>query len=157
MLAPYIESGMTVLEVGPAMGFFTIPMAVLVGDGGCVIAADLQPKMLAGLRRRATATCRENIIFHQCRADSLCLEECRQQVDFTLIFWMLHEVPDAPRLIKEVYETMLPRGRLLFVEPWLHVRRAAYDRNVETIEKTGFDVVGRPEIAFSFSTLFCKR
>jgi hypothetical protein len=52
---------------------------------------------------------------------------------------------------------MLPGGRLLFVEPWLHVSRAAYDRNVETIEKTGFDVAGRPEIAFSFSTLFCRR
>jgi ubiquinone/menaquinone biosynthesis C-methylase UbiE len=148
---------MTVLEVGPAMGFFTIPMAALAGDGGCVIAADLQPKMLAGLRRRAAAACRENIIFHQCRADSLCLEERRQQAGFALIFWMLHEVPDAPRLIREVYETMLPGGRLLCVEPWLHVSRAAYDRNVETIEKTGFDVAGRPKIAFSFSTLFCRR
>jgi ubiquinone/menaquinone biosynthesis C-methylase UbiE len=157
MLAPYIESGMTVLEVGPAMGFFTIPMAGLVGDGGCVIAADLQAKMLAGLKRRAAAACRENIIFHQCRVDSLCLEERRQQADFTLIFWMLHEVPDAPRLVREVHETMVSGGRLLFAEPWLHVSRAAYDRNVETIEKAGFDVVGRPEIVFSFSTLFCKR
>jgi ubiquinone/menaquinone biosynthesis C-methylase UbiE len=156
MLTSYIESGMTVLEVGPAMGFFTIPMAVLVGDGGCVIAADLQAKMLAGLKRRAALARRENIIFHQCRVDSLCLEERRQQVDFTLIFWMLHEVPDAPRLIEEVHETMLPGGRLLFAEPCLHVSRAAYERNVETIEKTGFNVAGRPKIAFSRSTLFCK-
>jgi ubiquinone/menaquinone biosynthesis C-methylase UbiE len=148
---------MTVLEVGPAMGFFTIPMAGIVGDGGRVIAADLQAKMLAGLRRRAAAACRENIIFHQCAADSLCLEEHHQQADFTLIFWMLHEVPDAPRLIREVHGAMVPGGRLLFAEPWLHVSRAAYDRNVETIEKTGFDVAGKPEIAFSFSTLFCKQ
>ncbi|MFC1971060.1 class I SAM-dependent methyltransferase [Chloroflexota bacterium] len=44
--------GWTVLDVGPGMGYFTIPLAKLVGDTGKVIAADLQQKMLDGILKR---------------------------------------------------------------------------------------------------------
>ena len=53
ILRPYIKPGWTVLDVGPGMGYFTIPMARLVGDTGKVIAADVQQKMLDGLDHRA--------------------------------------------------------------------------------------------------------
>jgi len=53
ILSPYVREGMTVLEPGPGMGFFTIPLAHLVGTSGRVVAVDLQPKMLAALKRRA--------------------------------------------------------------------------------------------------------
>lgn len=43
---------MTVLEPGPGMGFFTLALARLVGPSGKVIALDLQPKMIAALKRR---------------------------------------------------------------------------------------------------------
>jgi tRNA A58 N-methylase Trm61 len=35
------------------MGFFTLELARLVGSSGRVIAVDVQPQMIAGLRRRA--------------------------------------------------------------------------------------------------------
>jgi ubiquinone/menaquinone biosynthesis C-methylase UbiE len=35
------------------MGFFTIELARMVGPTGRVIAVDIQPKMLQGLKRRA--------------------------------------------------------------------------------------------------------
>ena len=44
-----MAEGMTVLDVGCGMGFFSIGLAKLVGDKGCVIAADVQPKMLSVL------------------------------------------------------------------------------------------------------------
>ena len=53
ILKPFVREGMTVLEPGPGMGFFTIPLARLVGASGRVVAVDLQPKMIAGLKRRA--------------------------------------------------------------------------------------------------------
>ena len=54
LLAPFVRKGMTVVEPGPGMGFFTIPLARMIGPSGRVIAVDIQPKMLASLDRRAT-------------------------------------------------------------------------------------------------------
>src|SRR5271157_3136661 len=52
LLSPYVRAGMTVLEPGPGMGFFTLDLARLVGPGGHVVAVDIQPKMLSSLQRR---------------------------------------------------------------------------------------------------------
>ena len=53
LLAPYVREGMTVLEPGPGMGFFTLEIARLVGPSGRVVAVDIQPRMLSSLKRRA--------------------------------------------------------------------------------------------------------
>ena len=41
------------MDVGCGMGYFSLPLARLTGESGHVIAADLQERMLEGLRRRA--------------------------------------------------------------------------------------------------------
>lgn len=53
ILAPFVSEGMTVLEPGPGMGFFTLELARAVGPKGRVVAVDVQAKMLAALERRA--------------------------------------------------------------------------------------------------------
>src|SRR5689334_22447611 len=54
ILTPYVHSGMTVLEPGPGMGFFTLELARLVGPEGRVVAVDIQPRMISALTRRAS-------------------------------------------------------------------------------------------------------
>lgn len=46
ILSPYIKEGMTVLDLGCGPGFFSVPMAKMVGKSGRVIACDLQEGML---------------------------------------------------------------------------------------------------------------
>lgn len=46
MLKPFVRVGMTVVEPGPGMGFFTLELARLVGPEGRVIAVDVQPQMI---------------------------------------------------------------------------------------------------------------
>lgn len=53
IVAPYVRAGMTVLEPGPGMGFFMLELARLAGHSGRVVAVDVQPRMIAWLRRRA--------------------------------------------------------------------------------------------------------
>src|SRR5512145_1906979 len=53
ILAELVAPGDTVLDVGCGIGYFSLGLAQLVGETGQVIAADLQPEMLAGLRQRA--------------------------------------------------------------------------------------------------------
>src|SRR5215475_14588300 len=52
ILEPHIRAGMTVLEPGPGMGFFTLEIAKLVGSSGRVVAVDVEPQMIEGLKRR---------------------------------------------------------------------------------------------------------
>jgi ubiquinone/menaquinone biosynthesis C-methylase UbiE len=93
MLGSYVAKGMTVLDIGCGMGFFSIGLAKLVGDKGCVIAADVQPKMLSVLEKRAEKVGVLNRIrIHRCEPDKLGVETT---VDFILVFWMVHEVPDT--------------------------------------------------------------
>ncbi len=56
ILAPYLKAGQTMLDVGCGMGYFTIPAARLLGEGGRIIAADMQQEMLDGGLRRFIET-----------------------------------------------------------------------------------------------------
>jgi predicted methyltransferase len=41
ILSPLVSEGMTVVEPGPGMGFFTFELAKLIGPSGRVIAVDI--------------------------------------------------------------------------------------------------------------------
>ena len=53
LLRSWIAPGQTAIDIGCGMGYFTLPMARLVGNSGRVIAVDLQAQMLDRLQRRA--------------------------------------------------------------------------------------------------------
>ena len=100
ILGPDVKQGGTALDIGPGMGYFTIPLAKLVGNNGKVIAVDLQQKMLDGVRHRALkAGVQDRIELHLSSADSIGISE---PIDFCLTFWMVHEVPDRARFINEI-------------------------------------------------------
>lgn len=76
ILAPHVRTGMRVLDVGYAMGFFSLPMARLVGPNGRVVCVDLQQKMLDSLTRRARrAQVLDRIEVRRCGTDSLSIED----------------------------------------------------------------------------------
>ncbi|MBN1983026.1 MAG: class I SAM-dependent methyltransferase [Chitinivibrionales bacterium] len=52
ILKPFVREGFHVLEVGPGMGFFTLPLAAMVGPRGKIIAVDIQNHMVNELARR---------------------------------------------------------------------------------------------------------
>ena len=51
ILSPCINPGSTVIDVGAGMGYFSIPLARLVGPGGHVTAIDIQAIILRTNRR----------------------------------------------------------------------------------------------------------
>ena len=53
ILKPHVREGMNVLDVGCGMGFFSLPIARLVGETGRVVCVDLQARMIKGLLRRS--------------------------------------------------------------------------------------------------------
>ncbi|MFZ2036413.1 MAG: class I SAM-dependent methyltransferase [Dehalococcoidales bacterium] len=154
ILRPYIKPGWTALDVGPGMGYFTITMAKLVGNSGKVIAADLQPQMLAGVRRRAVkAGLQDRIILHQSTADSLGISE---PADFCLTFWMVHEVPNRAHFINEIAAALKPGGLWLISEPEFHVSKANFTQTLELAKTAGLSVIERPKIFMSNAVLLKK-
>ena len=51
MLRPYIKKGWMVMDVGPGMGYFTIPWRVSSAMSGRVIAVDIEQQMLDGVHK----------------------------------------------------------------------------------------------------------
>jgi 2-polyprenyl-3-methyl-5-hydroxy-6-metoxy-1,4-benzoquinol methylase len=154
ILRPYIKPGWTVLDVGPGIGYFTIPLARLVGGSGKVIAVDLQKEMLEGIRRRALkAGVLNRIELRQTIPETIGINE---RLDFCLAFWMVHEVPDKPRFLSEISARLKPGGLLLLVEPNLHVSRIKYIETLQMAKNTGLNVMEEPHIFFSSSALLQK-
>ena len=157
ILTPYIRPNMTVLDFGSAMGFFSLPMAQMVGSGGKVICVDLQPKMLAVLTRRAArAGVSDRIETHACAPDSLRLEGRDDSLDFALAFAALHEVPDQTRCLRELYQLLKAGAPLLLAEPKEHVTAAEFDQSVADAEEIGFIPAERPHIRWSRAILLAK-
>ena len=141
LLAPHVTPGMTVLEPGCGMGYFTLDLARLVGPSGRVVAVDLQEKMLAGLRRRAARTgLLERIDARRAEEGSMGLDDLAGRVDFALLFAMVHEVPDARRFFAEVAAALKPGGVVLFAEPRGHVSASDMDRSLDLAREAGLHV-----------------
>lgn len=154
ILEPYVREGMTVMDIGCGMGFFSIGMADLVGETGSVIAVDLQPKMLEITARRAKKRGFENrITTHRCQPDEIGIKDA---VDFILVFWMAHEVPDKKAFFRQLEAVLLPAGKLLMAEPKMHVSNTYFQKMVEKAKVLGLKSADQPPIRFSHSVVFEK-
>ena len=157
ILSGYVCEGMTVLEVGPGMGYFSIPLARMVGPRGKVICVDMQEKMLAVLRKRAAkAGVSDRIKTHLCTQNSLQLEKFAEAVDFALAFAVVHEVPDCVKLFQEIAAALKPRARLLVAEPRGHVKDQDFVDTLRVAGQSGFRTAGEPQIARSHAALLEK-
>jgi SAM-dependent methyltransferase len=154
LLAPYVQPGMTVLEPGPGMGFFTLELARLAGAAGRVIAVDIQPRMLDRLRRRAAkAGFLDRLDARLATPDSLGLADLAGAVDFTLAFAMVHETPSAAGFFREVALASKPAARLLLAEPSGHVTASLFDAQLQAARDAGFTLVGSPTVRGSHAAL----
>jgi ubiquinone/menaquinone biosynthesis C-methylase UbiE len=157
ILSPYIHAGMTVLDVGSAMGFFTIPLAHLVGPKGKVIAVDMQEKMLKGLANRAAKAGVTDVIdSHLSLANSLGLPEYAGKIDFALTFAVVHEMPDANQLFSELAILLKSGGTILLAEPTGHVDAPAFAKTLAKAQEQGFILSDQPNISRSHTALLKK-
>jgi SAM-dependent methyltransferase len=154
IVKPYVQEGMTVLDVGCGPGFFSMDVAELVGESGRVIAADLQDGMLRKLRNKIRGTeLEKRITLHKCEKDKIGVTAA---VDFVLVFYMFHEVPDQKAFLDELGLILKPGGRVLIVEPPFHVSTSAFAEMVGNAGNAGFELVERPNVFFGKTAVLKK-
>lgn len=157
ILSPYVREGMTVLEPGPGMGFFTLELARLVGPAGRVIAVDIQRKMLDKLQRRAAKRrLWERVEVRLVEKGSMALNDLKEKIDFAVAFAVVHEMPSASAFFREIAETLKPGASLLFAEPRGHVKIPQFEAELKAAEDAGLAVLERPSIRRSHTVLLGK-
>ena len=138
ILGPFVQEGMTVLEPGCGMGYFTLPLARMVGPKGRIVAVEIQQKMLSALERRARKEgVLDRIDLRQIGPKGLGVEDLSGTVDFAVALHMVHEVPDQASFFNEIRKALKSGGKLLIVEPKGHVSQAQFDQTVAIAEKIG--------------------
>jgi ubiquinone/menaquinone biosynthesis C-methylase UbiE len=154
ILRPYIEEGMTVLDIGCGPGFFSIDVAQMVGRSGQVIASDVQEGMLRKLREKIQGTeLEERITLHQCEENKVGVSV---NVDFVLAFYVVHEVPNPKQFFKEIKSILKPNGQVLIVEPPLRVSKKAFEETIRKARDAGLKPVEGPRVLFSKTVILKK-
>jgi ubiquinone/menaquinone biosynthesis C-methylase UbiE len=139
MLGGFVSEGMTVLEPGCGMGYFTLPLARMVGSGGRVVSVDIQEKMMSKLRKRAQkAGLSERIDIRLAGSDTLGVDDMEETVDFVPAIHVVHEIPDRTAFFTEIINVLKPGGKLLVIEPKGHVSKEAFEQTVAQAKAVGF-------------------
>jgi len=151
ILKPFIHEGMTVLDLGCGPGFFSTEIAKMLKDSGKVIAADLQEGMLEQVNKKIKGTALEQrIVLHKCQEDTIGVTE---NVDFILVFYMIHEVPNQLNLLKELKSILKPDGKIYIIEPKFHVSKKSFEEMINKTKDIGFEIVDRPKVFISRTVL----
>ena len=157
IVGPYCREGMRVLEIGPGMGFFTLPMARMVGPAGKIYCVDIQKQMLDSLGRRADKSGLAGRI--ECRlaaAGPPVTDDLAGTIDLAIAIAVVHEVPDAAALFREIHSCLRENGKALVAEPRKRVTEHEFGRTMSIAIETGFALSDTPEIKGFRSTLLAR-
>ena len=154
---PFVHEGMIVLEPGCAMGFFTLPLARMVGPTGRVVALDTQPKMLSVLERRARrAGIRDRLDIREVGNEGLGIGDLSGRVDFCAVIHVVHEVSDQGAFFADLAQAQRSGGRLLIVEPKGHVTMSEFELSITCAEEAGFQPDESPAVSGDLKALLVK-
>jgi predicted methyltransferase len=111
-----IKSGMTVADIGAGSGYYVVRLSPIVGPHGRIIAQDVVPEYLRGLRSRVHDLGLQNVVIslgepHDPRlpADSL---------DIAIMVHMYHEIAQPYALLYNLVPALKPGARVGIVDAY---------------------------------------
>eukprot|EP00727_Mastigamoeba_balamuthi_P001276 m51a1_g11145 hypothetical protein (1274) ;mRNA; r:208090-219161 len=158
LLRRCVSPGMSCADLGCGHGANTIAMALLVGDSGRVRSLDVQQRMLDRTRSRVDASglgqrVQTVLVGRQGIAEAL---GGPASLDVALLSCVLHEIPDCRGALSDVYSSLRPGGRMILIEPPVHVPASLLAVEAATAVEVGFRGVERVPAGLFNALLFTK-
>jgi len=107
-------------------------------------------------RRLARAGLEGTVDVRQAEPDRLGIDDVAGKVDLVVALYVGHELPAPAAFFAEVARALKPGGALLFVEPPLHVSRAAFESSLALAQRARLVVTGRPRIGPNKTALLAR-
>ncbi len=150
-----IKPGMTVLEVGPGNGRYTLAAARQVGAAGKLITIDIEPKMIERVEAKIQAEGVENIEARV--ADVYALPFGDAAFDLIYMIAVIGEIPDALKAMREFRRVLAPTGTLVFSELLLDPDYPRARMLIRKAEAAGFRLKKKVGSFFYYTLTFEKK
>jgi SAM-dependent methyltransferase len=109
-----VRRGQRILEIGPGIGAYTVPVARALGDQGTLDVFDIQQEMLDHTMRTAARRGLGNLRPALGSAEQLPYED--DTFDAVFMVTVLGEINDQAPALREMRRVLKPRGRLVVGE-----------------------------------------
>jgi len=111
-----IEAGEIVADIGCHQGYMTVKLAKTVGENGKVYGVDVNQTQLNNLKSNLEERDLSEVVI-VVKGDYDDPKLPVNKLDAVLIIDAYHEMDDYEEILKHVYASLKPRGRLVLVEP----------------------------------------
>jgi len=126
MLSSHLKPGMTVLELGCGVGYFTQELA---RSGADVVAIDVSPELLEMARGNCSAP---NVQYEIENAYALSYDDA--VFDSVVGSSVLHHL-EIEKALRDIYRVLQPAGAIYFTEPNMLNPQIAIQKNVPWIKR----------------------
>ena len=109
-----IKAGQTVADIGAGSGYYSVLLAGAVGPTGRVFATDIQPEMLAIIKRKLDALPIPQIQLVLGTPTETRLPDA--SIDLALMVDVYHELSEPQVFLRSVKRALKPGGRLVLLE-----------------------------------------
>lgn len=109
-----VKPGMTVCDMGCGNGFYALQMAKMVGEEGTVLGVDIQPEMLALLKKRAAEREIKNV--KPVLGTLIDPKLPDGKVDIILCADVYHEFSHPEHMLSAMRKSLSPKGVVVMLE-----------------------------------------
>jgi len=150
-----VREGMRVLEVGPGSGLFTLEASQRAGGWGRLYCLDIQPQLIARLKRRVERDGLENVALMV--GDAAALPFADDSLDHAFLVTVFGEIPDKDETLRELYRVLRPGGILSISEMLVDPDYSLPGTIISRVRRAGFEPVQQFGNFFIYLLNFRKR
>jgi ubiquinone/menaquinone biosynthesis C-methylase UbiE len=150
-----ISEGMTVLEIGPGNGTYTLAAARRLGDHGRLYTIDIEPRMIERVNARIQTENIKNIDAKV--ADVFCLPFEAGFFDLVYMITVIGEIPTPEKAFREFYRVLKPGGTLAFSELFTDPDYMRAETLIRKVTPAGFNFNEKIGSFFNYTLRFERK